>query len=233
MGFQTGNNNNNQPVVYLAVKYQALVQPLPDFVEGCSSIEVTDPTTNQKKTKYFRRFSGVEGDINKLSWYDTTLQSGKVLRGYKLYLNVDDSDSPTGYTTAVLDLPFRSVAYNTFTKVAENIDPSKPLTISVWVNKEQKAVVSFKQDGQSVKYKYTKDNMGDCPEGKKNATLGTWDFSDQLEFLKNKVDEIVVPRFNSTKSNNFISYNEDVGYGSNPLEDGDDSFPADLANLEY
>lgn len=230
MGFLTGNNNSNQPIVYLAVKYQALIQPLSEFIDGCQSIEVNDPTTGQKKIKYFRKFAGVEGNISKLTWYDTTLSSGKSLRGYRFYLNVDDADSPTGYTTAVLDLPFKSVAYNTFSKVAENIDPTKPITITVWVNKDQKAVVSFKQNGQALKYKYTRENMGECPEGKYNDVLNTWDFSEQLVFLKNRIDNIVVPRFNSNSENYTV---DDTGYQSNPDEEGDTSFPNELLNLEY
>lgn len=242
MGFKF-ENNENQPVVYLAVKYQSLIQPLPDFVDGCKSIEVTNPTTKQTKTKYYRAFAGVEGRITKLSWYENQVPAtNKVLRGYKLYLNVDDSDSPTGFTTAVLDLPFKSVAYNTFTKVAENINPEDPLSISVWVNKDQKPVVTFKQGGKSVKYKYTKENMGDCPNGVYSNTLGTWDFSAQLEYLKNVVDTVVLPKFNAIgqqhattgvidRSVNEINGSDDHGYGSNPDEDGDDSFSID--DLKY
>lgn len=235
MGFQAPSENN-QRVVYLAVKYQKLIQPLPEFEDGCSTIEVKDPTTGQSKTKYYRAFAGVEGMVSKLLWYENTIKStNKTLRGYKLYLDVDDSDSPTGFTTAVLDLPVQSVVYNTFTKVAENIDPDKPLTISVWVNKEQKPVVSFKQSGQPVKYKYTKDNMGDCPNGVRNEALGTWNFDAQTIFLKNRIDTVVVPKFNA-KSAVPVSggySNENDGYGSNPDEYGDTSFPTDLTTLEY
>lgn len=250
MGFEYENTNKNN-IVYLEVKYQRLVQKLQQFEDGASSTEVTNPKTNEKKTVYFRAFQGVTGIISGIKWYEYEPKgnkSGPKLMGYKLSLLVDDVNSPTGFTTAVIDLPFKGIAFNTFTKVAENIDPERPLTLTVWHNKDKdKTVVQFKQDNQTVKYKYTKDNMGDCPVADYNPLTG-YDFSKQVLFLKDRIDNEVVPKFNQQR--NTVSSNEYVdnyaqqqystsnddhgGYSGNVDEDGDASFDiTELGDIQY
>lgn len=250
MGFEYENTNKNN-IVYLEVKYQKLIQKLSEFEDGANNIEVINPNTGEKKTVYFRAFQGVTGMISGLKWYEYEPKGGKTgpkLMGYKLSLLVDDVNSPTGFTTAVVDLPFKGISFNTFTKVAENIDPDKPLTLTVWHSKDNdKTVVQFKQDGQTVKYKYTKDNMGDCPVAEYNSVTG-YDFTKQVLFLKERIDSVVVPRFNqsrtSTNVNEYVDNYSQVqyitpngdqdGYSSNVIEDVDTSFDiTELENIKY
>ena len=235
MGFEYEVESKNS-VVYLEVKYDKLIQRLKEAEPGCQSIEVTNPTTNEVSTKYFRPFAAVTGNVIGLKWYKTELPTKTTLMGYKLSLSVDDENSPTGTTVAVLDLPFNRVAYNTFTKVAENIDPSLPLTVQVWVNKDKKAIVQFKQNGQTIKYKYTQQDMGECPPAVNNPLTG-WDFKDQLVYLKDKIDNVVIPRImgaNKSEAISTVDTVQDEGYSGNASEDGDASFDmAELDKLNY
>lgn len=235
MGFEYEVTNKDR-IVYLAIKYQHLIQPLKEWQEGCAIKEVVNPTTNKPVTKYFIPYTGLTGaKVHSLKWYERTVES-KILQGYQLGLKISDPTSATGNTIAIIDFPLGSSSYNTLTKVIENIDPDKPLDVQVWTNKDDKTVISFKQDGQTIKYKYTKDNMGDCPPAVKKLT--GWDWSDQMEWLKNRIDTVVVPRFSQQTNDSSVETeeeypDEDSGYTGNSSEDGDTSFNFNLDNLKY
>jgi len=94
-----------------------------------------------------------------------------------------------------LDLPFERRQYDTFTKVAENIDYTKDVEIVAWPDKKDDRVTAFavKQDGKFVQWKYTRDNMGDCPEATQNARTKKWNFDDQREWLLDRLLTVVAP----------------------------------------
>lgn len=141
----------------------------------------------EKYAKYYRKFSQIDGKITKIEWYDRKGDYGS-FRG----LNLKIKDKGEHYT---LDLPFNSRPYNYFTQVAENIEYSKPVEIIAWPDKEhpKRTAFAIKQDGKWVQWKYTKEDMGECPPAKHNERTNTWNFDDQREWLLNRLLTVVAP----------------------------------------
>ena len=174
--------------VFLVVKHHTICQESKEPREGWREISVYNPSTGQNQPKWIYPYDGVSGHIDKLEWYDRTdEQSGQRFLGYKLHMS-DNGES------VVLDLPFRSMGYRVFMKIAENIDYGKPVEFAAWHDrKDDRTAFLARQDGVSIKHRYTVANPGDCPPPVKNDLTGKWDFSAQEVWLKQQIDAEVVP----------------------------------------
>lgn len=174
--------------VFLVVKHHTICQESKEPREGWRPVPVTNPRTGENITKYIRAYDGVTGYINKLEWYDRTdEQSGARFIGYKIHMSDGDQ-------SVVLDLPFRSMGYRVFMKIAENLDYGKQVEFAAWHDrKEDRTAFLARQDGASIKHRYTVSNPGECPPPVKNDLTGKWDFSAQEVWLKQQIDAEVVP----------------------------------------
>jgi hypothetical protein len=148
--------------------------------------------------KFIKRFSSVDGKITDITWYTRETRIGTT-RGFHIRIK----DNGENYT---LDLPFGKRQFDYFTKVAENIDFSKPVEVVAWPDRENPKQTAFaiKQDGKFVQWKYTRDNMGDCPPAKQSSVTGKWNFDDQREWLTERIISVVAPKAQATNAFNEV-----------------------------
>lgn len=184
MALKERTESNNK---FLVVKHHSIVLESKEPQEGYEEVHPTNPKTGEVTTKYIKRFAAVEGVIRRIEWYDTKDNYATRFLGIKIHLR----DGGEYYQ---LDLPFNSRAYDTFTKLMENIDYTKPVEFSAWHDrKEDRTAFAVKQDGTFVKYKYTRDNMGDCPVPTQDS-FGKWQFQTQKEWLYKRLTQVVIPQ---------------------------------------
>ena len=177
---------------YLSVKRGALCLESKEPKEG---YEYEKGEVNGRPyEKYVKKFAGVKGTIVKVEWYDRE-HNGDRYKG--LHITLKD-----GGERYILDLPFEKRAYDYFTKIAENIDYSKPVTFEAWLDVKGaknggQIPTAFvcKQDDQFVQWKYTRDDMGDCPPAVQRAS-GKWNFDDQRDWLLERIQKYVIPHVN-------------------------------------
>lgn len=171
--------------LFLAVKHGALCLESKEPKEGYELVE--GEVNGTPYSKYIKKYAGVTGRITKVEWYEREGDYG-TFRGFKLTIK----DGGEHY---YLDLPFEKRPCDYFTKVAENIDYSKPVEVVAWPDRKHEKVTAFaiKQDDKFVQWKYTKDDMGECPPAIQKKT-GKWSFDDQREWLLERVLQVVVPQ---------------------------------------
>lgn len=183
---------------FVSVKYGSLIiqgdeNSGPDF----ERLEVTKPNTNPPESviKYVQRFGSLDGRIVNISWYDTEdTYEGFRFMGVKI--KIRDMETKEVF---VLDLKFGTKPYNTFVKCMENLDFEKDVQFNVWVDKKtDKTAFLMRQKDQSgkwapVKWKYTRENPGDCPPPKPKKPTG-WDFSQQTEWLYERLTDVIIPK---------------------------------------
>jgi hypothetical protein len=174
--------------LFLSVKHGGLCLESKEPKEGYELVE--GEVNGDPYSKYIKKFAGLDGVITKVEWYERTGDYG-TFRGLKLTVK----DRGEHY---LLDLPFEKRPYDYFTKVAENIDYSKPVEIAAWPDRKGGSVgkiptaFAIKQDGKFVQWKYTREDMGECPPAKQLRT-GKWSFDDQREWLLERILTVVVP----------------------------------------
>lgn len=176
--------------IFLTVKDFSLWQELKSPVEGCDSIEVTNPKTKEVIIKHGWKYADLEGKATKLEKYDR-MHNGTRYFGFKLYLR-------DGEDKFILDMPYQSGFLRKFLKTAPAIDWDRPLSISVFKgrnkekgNKEELAVW-FRQDGATVKPYFTKDHPGDMPPAVFDRELNEWDFRAQHRWLCARLTEVTM-----------------------------------------
>jgi hypothetical protein len=171
---------------YLHVKHHSIVEESKTPIVGFEPVEVENPRTKEKFTKYIKRYRGVEALVCKIEWYERE-HEGTPFMGYKLHL--DAAGSP-----CVLDLPLKSRVTSRFMKLAENIDFTQPVEFSAWYDKQSDSTAfNVKQGERSVPQKYTKEDPGDCPAPVQSKVTKKWNFDAQTEYLMGVMDEIVIP----------------------------------------
>lgn len=171
--------------LYLGVKHGALCLESKEPKEGYELIE--GEVDGEPYSKYIKKFAGVDGRITKIEWYERSGNYG-TFRGLKVRLK----DKGEIYT---IDLPFEKRPYDYFTKVADNIDFSQPVEIVAWPDREKpkQTVFAIKQDGKFIQWRYTKEDMGDCPPAKQLRT-GKWSFDAQREWLLDNIINNIIPK---------------------------------------
>lgn len=174
---------------FLSVKRGAICLESKEPKEG---YELEEGEVNGRPySKYVKKFGGVKGLIVGIEWYSRD-NGGENYRG--LHIKIKD-----GGERYILDLPFEKRPYDYFTKIAENIDYSKEVVFEAWPDMKnakpnQQIPTAFvcKQDDQYVQWKYTRDNMGDCPPAIQRAS-GKWNFDDQRDWLLERITKYVIP----------------------------------------
>lgn len=181
--------------LFLSVKHGALCLESKEPKEGYELIE--GDVNGRPYKKYIKKFAGLDGFITSVKWEERT-HDDTTFRGLKLTIK----DKGEHY---ILDLPFEKRPYDYFTKIAENIDYAKPVEVVAWPDKNAKhakpgmipTAFAIKQDGKFVQWKYTREDMGECPEAKKTLA-GKWNFDDQRDWLLNRILTIVAPQVEAT-----------------------------------
>jgi hypothetical protein len=102
-----------------------------------------------------------------------------------------------GKETMKLQQPFSSTVSKSYLSRILNCNLKGTLEFCVGFDKEKERTFAYlRQDGQTVKSLYTKDNPNGLPEMKKIKVKGqeTWDDSDQLEFFDKLLTEKIIPK---------------------------------------
>ena len=99
-----------------------------------------------------------------------------------------------------LQTQFSSATAKSYLSRLLNCDLTGTLEFCVGLDKEKERTFAFiKQDGQTVKSMFTKDNPNGMPEMVQKKVKGklVWDDSEQLEFLEKLMTEKIIPKLKS------------------------------------
>lgn len=170
-----GAINNNSAIVYLTIS------------DGKICRRVQSPTQFSKerinkegKQVHEEHYSGWSGKI-------TGIETRESDYGKDWQVKMQDDDG-----IAILSFKYSSGYASSFLKALPNVDLSKEVTLSpnVKIEGDKKRTTLFlKQDGQPIKWYYTKDNPNGIPPLKQIKVKGvtTWDDSEMMEFLEDMV----------------------------------------------
>ncbi len=183
-GFQ---EDTGRSALYFAIKHHGIVEESKRERPGFSPIDIFVQRTGETITKYIKRYKAIEGFITKVDYRESEFEGVK-FNSWKISI-VDD-----GGQLGVLDLLLNSNPGTRFMKLAENLDFTKPVEFSAWHDtKDDKTAFVVKQNGQSVPQKYTRENPGKCPEPAQRGRQGKWDYTDQEDFLYDRMINVVIP----------------------------------------
>lgn len=180
--------------IFLTVKHNSIVRESKTEQPGFEKIVVTNPRSGANVTKYIKRYSELEALVKKMEWYDTEQKYETRYMGWKLHLDADGR-------ACTLDLPFESIPSRRFMKLAENLDFTQPVEFSAWKDRESDATAfSVKQNSVVIRQKYTREEPHDLPPPIQNFK-GKWNFDNQMQFLKQRMIETVIPRVQEANQN--------------------------------
>lgn len=167
--------------IYLQVKHFCLWQEIKKKVEGCESIEVTNPKTGALLTKYGYSYNKLTARVTALVKYDTEKKFATRYYGFKLHME-------DGTGVYVLDMPYQSQMLRRFLRVMPNIDWNLPLSISAFKGKKhagsgEELGVWFQQRGETVKPYFSRENPHGMPEAIQDPMTKDWDFKAQHRWL--------------------------------------------------
>lgn len=153
-----------------------------------------DRAENIKKAngddRWVIRDDEVEGMIRRILVKDAP--EGSVY-GKKMVLVMEDE---SGFFT--LESGLNSGYMNNFMAKAPSIDFSKMVVLApVSIDKDNgktSTYMTVEQGGEKVYPFFSRDNMGDVPDAKKDEVSGNWDFTDQRKYIFKKVQEEVFPK---------------------------------------
>jgi hypothetical protein len=187
------NNGNGGASNIIHIKRGALCLESSEEREGFEHIK--DEVDGVPFEKWVQKFGSLDNSmITDIKWYDTEDQYDTRFQGLKIHIHTTDTDEDF-----LLDLPFAGKAYDAFTKLAENIDFTKPVEFLAYPDKEnpKSTVFNVKQDGQQVRQKYTKayveSGVSACPPAVQNKRTEKWNFDEQREWLLDNLLEKIVP----------------------------------------
>lgn len=188
MGLTKTSDSN---IIYLQVKHYSLWQEIKKPVDGCESIEVTNPKTKEVITKYGYKFRSLTGRAVKLIKYDTEQKYPTRYFGFKLHMQDGDD-------LFVLDMPYQSQILRRFLRVARNVDWSLPLSITIFKGKgnggknDETTGVWFQQQGETVKPYYSRETPHGMPDAIQDPDTHEWDFKAQHRWLVERLKEETV-----------------------------------------
>ena len=178
--------------VFLQAKHYCLWQEIKKPVEGCETVEVTNPKTKQTLTKHGFAYNTVTGRVTRLEKYDTGDKYASRFFGFKLHLQ----DNEGHY---VFDMPYNSQALRRFLVAAPNMEWSLPLSITVFKGKKpdgagaEPTVVWFRQKCETVKAYFTREHPHGMPDAFQDEISKEWDFKAQRRWLVSYLIENVMP----------------------------------------
>jgi hypothetical protein len=99
----------------------------------------------------------------------------------------------------VLQFNYSSGYANGFLKALPNVDLSEEVTIVPNLkieNDKKKTTIFLQQNGEAIKWAFTKDNHNGLPQLEQKKVKGkiTWDDSEAMEFLEKMVNTQILPK---------------------------------------
>jgi hypothetical protein len=149
---------------------------------------IVETSKGDRVTKYVKEFDGASGLI-----HDVTTEDSEY--GKKWIVTLKDSGE-----TYIIKFPYSSGYADTFLQQIENVDLSLPVYISPSYKEVEKdgkirrqTALWIKQNDQTIKFKYTKDNPQGRPEKVETKFKGktVWDDTDRLVFHENAIKNML------------------------------------------
>lgn len=197
MGFGTTGNQKK----WITIKNGNLTVRAQEGEEGAVERKWTIPKTGEKGSTWEFQYPTFTGFVRGAEFDNTD---------YGVVFAVDMFDKDSG-DTYQLRIDVNSRIFSQFAKRIPNIDVEKELTIGAGLDKEKgdATFIYMKQDGEAVKFAFTKDNPNGLPAPEKKTRMGkdVWDFSAQEEFLYNLCDGWFTSQMNKLAD----SYKSDDG----------------------
>lgn len=211
---------NGARKTFLVIKHNTICEESKTERAGFVPQEVRNPRTDETSVKYIKPYDSVEALISNIEYRDTHDQYEQRYTSWRIHLDAAG-------TPCVLEIPFQSRISTRFMKLAENIDFTRPVEFRAWRDTRNDSTAFYvgqreNEDDEksvSVPQKYTRANPGDCPEPLERLG-GKWDFSDQMEFLHDRMMTVVIPKLQAAIG---ITKEQENGYHP-PIED--DSQPS-------
>lgn len=146
---------------------------------------------SKQRQLWEHRYKSVTGKIVGISVRDYNIE-GLPARDWNIVIN----DGTDNYK---LQMPYSSGYANGFLMVCKNIDFSKPVEMCPnfkIVDGKKKSTLFVNQNGASLKWSFTKENPNGLPQMVKVKFKGKeqWDDADRMEFLRDMVDNEIVPK---------------------------------------
>lgn len=186
----------------------------------------------------------IKEDKSKIYFLEYSSVSG-LMTGFRTKAGLNEGDVTAcveiqdAGETFELQFKIGSGYWNSFAKMLPNVDVSKPITFSPFYkeeNNKKQTTLFLNQDGNAVKFAYTKENPNGLPEAEaitnKKGDILKWDFSEQEQFLLNMIEKDVLPKIKRTALTSPItqyttpeqSFNDVPGVKVEELnsDDGDD-----------
>lgn len=186
--------DTGQSALWLAVKHHSIVEESKREREGFAPVNVTNPRTGDVTTKFIKRYKAIEGFVRKIEYRENEFDSVKY-QSWKIHIVNDEGK------LGILDLSLNSNPGSRFMKLAENIDFTKPVEFSAWHDtKDDKTAFIVRQNEQSIPQKYTRENPGDCPEPTQRGRQGKWDYTEQEDFLYERMVNVVIPAVDAAEA---------------------------------
>lgn len=178
-------------IIYLQAKHFCLWQELKQPSGTSEEITVNNPKTGDVVTKHGYKYDTVEGHIVDLVKYDTEKKYATRYYGFKLHIQ-------DGANWFVLDMPYTGQMLRRFLRVVPNVDWNIPLSITVFKGKDQKKGteqlgVWFRQNGETVKPYYTREQAHDMPQATQDPDTHEWDFKAQHRWLVDQLQTVTLP----------------------------------------
>lgn len=174
--------NKGNKGIYLSIQSGKIAHRQPEATATSKA-----RTLESGKVIHEELYDSMEGVIKNISFKDGDY-------GTQLIVQVDNDGE-----IANLQMALSSNPSGSFLKSLPNIDPTKAVKFSPKMEEKdgkRKTSLFINQNGQSVKWAWTKDNPGELPTLKKIKIKGkdTWDDSEQIEFLQNYVNNVFLPK---------------------------------------
>lgn len=227
--------------VYLEAKHYCLWQEIKKPVDGCDTVEVTNPSNGLIVTKHGFAHHTLTGRVTKIAKYDTEKKYAKRFFGFKLHFQ----DAALTY---VFDMPYNGPALRKFLTVCPNINWDVPLSVTVFKGKKKEGaaaggadpmVIWFRQRDETVKSFFTKDHPNGMPEATQDPHSKEWDFKAQRRWLVDYMVENIQPQIEIAAARvappvepvREPDHNSEADPGDGP--DYDDSYSASLDDVPF
>lgn len=168
---------HTSPKIYLSIFDGKITRQYKTAVPGVTTTRM-NKNNEQVHEQYWEKLTGF---LTKIEVRTTEFQNKK-RKQYQLTIN---DGGPDDY---MLQFPYKSRIASTFLNPLRNIDFTKQITFIPWKNTKKDPPVTslyLNQDGESVKWAFTKDEPGEMPPMEEITVDGEkkWDSTKQLNFF--------------------------------------------------
>lgn len=174
-------NDNNGKTFYKFLD-GSIVEKSDEQREGFSPYTTTNPQTGEPVSYFIKRYKAMSGMIDSIERVDKEEHN---IYGWNLNMHDEDGSFSFFFKDG-------SPLTGRLLKSAANFNLGEELMIKVWKNfQDDSQAIVFIQEGKNIPQKWNKENL---PEPKKRKN-GKWDYSEQEDFLYEKMKEEVLPKF--------------------------------------